>query len=98
MPKSASLSLLVLGPLVLVACSDDTPRYPGAEGKTPPYILKEGCTFSIVEEYSRSSIESPQVSGLPGSSASASISLGDMSITVADCRVTDNPQALPIYE
>jgi hypothetical protein len=85
---------------LLGACSDgdDGPSYPSAQGKTPPYVLKEGCSFAIVEKNSRSSIDSPQVSGMHGASASASISLGDYSITVADCRLVENPQALPVYE
>ena len=82
----------------IAACSEEAPSFPGPEGKAPPYILKQGCTFTIVEEYSRSSIESPKLSGVPGATATASISLGDLSISVADCQVSDNPQTLPIYE
>ena len=83
---------------LLAACSQDPGGFPSAEGKTTPYILKEGCTFSIVEELSRASISSPEVSGMPGATGSASISLGNKSITVSDCRVTANSHSLPIYE
>ena len=83
---------------LLAACSDDPGGFPSAEGKTTPYILKEGCTFAIVEELSRASVSSPEVSGMPGATGSASISLGNKSITVSDCRVTANSHSLPIYE
>jgi len=83
---------------LLAACSEDPGGFPGAEGKTPPYILKDGCTFSIVEQLSRASISSPEVSGMPGATGSAAISLGEKSITVSDCRVTTNSHSLPIYE
>ena len=83
---------------LLAACSEDPGGFPSPEGKTTPYILKESCTFSIVEELSRASISSPEVSGMPGATGSASISLGDKSISVSDCRVTANSHSLPIYE
>lgn len=83
---------------LLTACSEDPGGFPSAEGKATPYILKEGCTFSIVEQLSRASISSPEVSGMPGATGSASISLGNKSITVSDCRVTANSHSLPIYE
>ena len=83
---------------LLAACSGEPGSFPSPEGKTTPYILKEGCTFSIVEELSRASISSPEVSGMPGATGSASISLGDKSINVSDCRVTANSHSLPIYE
>ncbi len=79
-------------------CSTEGSKYPSPEGEEYPYILKEDCTFTIVEELSRASISSPKVSGLPGSSASGSVSLGDHSITVSDCMVIENPGYLPIYE
>ena len=83
---------------LLAACSGDPDGFPSAAGKAPPYILKEGCTFSIVEQLSRASISSPEVSGMPGATGSASISLGAKSITVSDCQVTANSHSLPIYE
>jgi len=90
--------LLAASSLTLAACSDDSSQYPTSEGKPTPYILKEGCRFTIVEEYSRSGVTSPEVSGVPGSTASASISLDEMSITVSDCRLIENSHALPVYE
>lgn len=86
------------GIVLLTGCSEGASEYPTSAGRQPPYILKEGCSFSIVGEHSRSTIESPRVAGLPGTSAAASISFGDKSITVEDCRVTGNPAALPVYE
>ena len=90
--------LPLAGVVLLAGCSEGAPEYPSSAGKQPPYILKEGCSFSIVGEHSRSTIESPRVSGPPGTSAAASVSSGDLSITVADCRVTANPADLPVYE
>jgi hypothetical protein len=82
----------------LFGCSDEGPSYPSAAGKSYPYIHKIGCEFSIVEERSKASISSPKVEGMPGASASASITLGELSITVSNCMVEDNPHGLPIYE
>lgn len=93
-----AMALLTFSSIMISACSSDTPDYPSAEGKPYPYILKEGCSYSIVEELSRSTIDSPRASGMPDSAVSATISLGDMSITVSDCKVIANPYNLPIYE
>jgi hypothetical protein len=82
----------------LFGCSNKGPSYPSAEGKPYPYIHKIGCEFSIVEERSKASISSPKVEGMPGAEASASITLGELSITVSNCMVEDNPHGLPIYE
>lgn len=87
-----SISIFIIG------CSDDSPQYPSPDGMTPPYILKEGCQFSIVEELSRASISSPKLEGLDIATASAGISLGDKSIMVSNCEVTENSHDLPIYE
>ena len=84
--------------ILLAGCSNEAEKYPSPEGKAYPYILKEGCQFSIVNEYSRATIASPEVEGLPGSSASAGISLGDLSVTVSNCKVVENLHGLSIYE
>lgn len=83
--------------VALSGCLAESPDYLSAEGKPTPYILKEDCRFTIVEELSRAGITSPEVTGLPGATGSASISLGGKSITVSDCRVTANSHSLPIY-
>jgi hypothetical protein len=93
-----ALPLLTLVGFLLSACSDESSGFPGADGKPTPYILKEDCTFTIVEELSRAGITSPEVEGLPGATGSASISLGAKSITVSNCKVTENSHSLPIYE
>ncbi len=92
--SSLFYSLLAI-PILIGGCSD---KYPSSEGKTPPYILKTECKFAIVEELSRSSISSPKAKGLPDTWVSASISLGDASITVSNCEVIENTEHLPIYE
>ena len=83
---------------VVVGCSDNSTVYPSAEGKSKPYILKEGCTFSIVKEHSSASVTSPTVTGMAGASAAVSVRVGEISIGVADCKVVENSYALPIYE
>jgi hypothetical protein len=84
--------------LVLSGCSDNTTSYPSAVGKSKPYILKEGCTFSIVKEYGSASVDSPVVSGVAGATASATVSIGDIAIKVSNCMVVENPEGLPIYQ
>ena len=79
-------------------CSDDSSSYPSSEGKVPPYILKTGCTFAIVEELRRNSIGSPKATGVPDTWVSASISLGDYSITVSNCEIVENTGPLSIFE
>lgn len=93
-----ALPLLTLVGFLLAACSDESSGFPSADGKPTPYILKEDCKFTIVEELSRAGITSPEVKGMPGATGSASISLGSKSITVSDCKVTANSHSLPIYE
>jgi len=95
--KTSTL-LVAIALSLLFACAEQSTSFPSSEGKATPYVLKEGCTFSIVEERSKASIDSPTVSGMPGASASGSISLGEKSITVSDCKVIANSHALPIYE
>ena len=84
--------------LSLPGCSGESPGFQSAEGKPTPYVLKEDCKFTIVEELSRAGITSPEVTGMPGATGSASISLGEKSITVSDCTVIANSHSLPIYE
>lgn len=90
--------LLPIAFIILAGCSDDEARYPSPEGMTPPYVLKEDCTFSIVEQLSKASITSPEVEGLDIAAASAGVSLGEKSITVANCKITENSHELPVYE
>ena len=89
--------MAVIGTL-LSGCSAQSPGFETAEGKPTPYILKEDCRFTIVEELSKAGVTSPKVEGMEGATASMSISLGAKSITVSDCAVTQNSHALPIYE
>lgn len=84
--------------IFLTSCSDDTPKFPSPEGMHTPYILKEDCTFSIVEERSKASVSSPKVEGLDIATFSSGASLGDKSITVTNCKITENSHDLPIYE
>lgn len=84
--------------MVLAGCSEEASRFAGAQGKATPYILKEDCNFTIVEELSRAGVTSPKSTGMAEVTASASISLGAKSITVSDCAVTRNSHSLPIYE
>ena len=93
------VTLLIMPSIIwLSGCSDNSTSYPSPEGQPVPYILKEGCKFTIVEELSKASVSSPTVTGMEGATASASISLGDKSITVSNCAVADNSHSLPIYE
>ena len=95
MIKTTTLIIFVA---VLSAGCSDQPSYPSSEGKSMPYILKEGCKFTIVEELSKASITSPTVTGADNSTVSMEISLGDKSITLSDCRVIENSHNLPVYE
>jgi hypothetical protein len=88
----------VLVAVLLCGCSDGGEGYPSSEGMPYPYILKTGCDFAIVEELSRSTISSPVATGMPDTWVTASISLGDHSISVSNCEVVENPASLPIYE
>lgn len=90
--------LMAVSIMLFSGCSENSQSYPSPEGKSIPYILKEGCKFTIVEELSKASVSSPTVTGLEGATASASISLGDKSITVSNCAVEENSHSLPIYE
>ena len=82
--------------LTMPACTGET--YASAADKSPPYIHKEGCTFSIVGENGRSSITSLEVTGAPEEAFSASISFGEYSITVSACALVENSHGLPVYE
>ena len=84
--------------MVLTGCSEEASRFASAQGKATPYILKEDCKFTIVEELSRAGVTSPKATGMAGATASSSISLGAKSIAVSDCAVTRNSHSLPIYE
>ena len=84
--------------LLLIGCSDESAHYPSSRGMSPPYILKEDCTFSIIEERSKASVTSPTVKGAESSTAIVGASLGDKSIKVQDCEVIENSHGLPIYE
>ena len=90
--------LMVPSIIWLSGCSDNSLSYPSPEGESVPYILKDGCKFTIVEELSKASVSSPTVTGMEGATASASISLGGKSITVSNCEVAENSHSLPIYE
>jgi hypothetical protein len=90
--------LLAIAAAALCGCSAQSPGFESAEGKPTPYILKDGCRFTIVEELSRAGITSPEVTGMDGARASLSITLGAKSITLSDCTVTQNSHSLPIYE
>ena len=82
----------------VAGCSDGSQSYPKSEGKSPPYILKEGCKFKIVDELGSASITSAKATGVDDSEVSASISFNDMSISVSDCKVINNSHSLQIYE
>jgi len=79
-------------------CGGGRSSYASAEGASPPYVLKEGCKFSIIGENGRSSIDSMKVTGAPEEAFSMSISLGDYSITVSNCTIVGNSHGLPVYE
>jgi len=78
------------------ACSGEHAYPPLPDGKQPPYVLHDNCSFTIISENGSARIDSPEFSG-PGASGSASIMHGDLEIEVADCRVIRNPAGLGIY-
>ena len=83
---------------LMTACSGESADYPAVSGMSPPYVLKEGCKFTIVEELSRTSVTSPEVSGADASSVSAEISLEGKTIAVSDCQIIENSHNLPVYK
>ena len=94
-------SIIYLLPVISVfisGCSDDSSKFPSAEGKAFPYILKEDCKFTIVEELSKASVTSPIVTGADNEIVSMGTSVGDKSIMVSNCIVIENSHGLPIYE
>ena len=95
MIKTTTLIIFVA---VLSAGCSDQPSYSSSEGKSVPYILKEGCKFTIVEELSKASMTSPTVTGVDSSTVTMEISLGNKSVTLSDCLVVKNSHNLPIYE
>ena len=90
-------TLIIFTSVLFSGCSNE-PSYPSSEGMQTPYILKEGCKFTITEELSKASITSPTVTGIDEESVSMGISLGDKSINVSNCNVIENSHNLPIYE
>ena len=97
-PMRHQITFVLLLLSLLVGCGDNEQQFQSSEGKPYPYILKEGCTFTITEELSKAGVDSPKVSGAPIMTASATASLGELSITVSDCKVIENASGLPIYE
>ena len=94
MIKKASLflgSLLLL--LLFVGCSKSSSTVALPD---PPYILKEGCTFTIVHENGSLSVESPKVSGM--ATGSGSVTDGVYTLEVANCEVVSCSHPLSIYE
>lgn len=94
MIKKASLflgSLLLL--LLFVGCSKSSSTVVLPD---PPYILKEGCTFTIVHENGSLSVESPKVSGM--ATGSGSVTDGVYTLEVANCEVVSCSHPLSIYE
>ena len=92
-----TVTLLIYLIVLLTGCSDSS-KYSSSKGMPKPYILKEGCKFTIVDELSKSGVTSPTVKGMEGATASLSISLEGKSITVSNCELTENSHGLPIYE
>jgi hypothetical protein len=90
-----SLSLSVLLVTAISGCSgkggSDSAPLPD-----PPYILKEGCTFTIVHENGSLSVDSPKVSGL--ATGSGSVTDGVYTLEVANCEVVSCSHPLTIYE
>lgn len=62
----------------------------------PPYILKEGCTFTIVHENGSVSVDSPRITG--PATGSASVTDGVYMLEVADCEVVSCSHVLGVYE
>lgn len=90
--------ITVLGILSFSGCSNDAPQYPSAAGAELPYILKEGCKFTIHSDQGSAGVTSTSSSDNPAVTMSMSVSLGDMEIAVANCEVVENSHDLPIYE
>ncbi len=94
--------VFVLGTVwFLAACSDtagEAASYPKYSGESEPYILKEGCTFTIVLAEGTASVKSEVTGGAGLVSASGSVTMGTYSIEVSECDVIGNPSLLPVYE
>ena len=83
--------------LVLAGCTGKGDQSTRVEDlPEPPYILKEGCTFTIVHENGSVSVDSPRITG--PATGSASVTDGVYTLEVADCEVVSCSHALGIFE
>ncbi|MCH8500016.1 MAG: hypothetical protein LAT63_16195 [Marinobacter sp.] len=61
--------------------------------RVPPYVLQEGCTFTLqVSEYDSTSTTIEKGNTM----VSLTLSMGGYQVKVSDCRVVENPQNLPV--
>jgi len=63
-------------------------------GYTKPYILKQGCTFTLYTDYGTSTATSSSSGGW----SSSTITSGGIQIVIQNCVITSNPQNVPVYE
>ncbi len=63
-------------------------------GYAKPYILKQGCTFTLYTDYGTSTATSSSSGGW----SSSSITSGGIQVVIQNCVITSNPQNVPVYE
>ena len=97
-PTQIALPLLACAGLLLSGCTDKAVSFESPGGKPKPYVLKEACKYSIIEEHSQTSIISPMIKKGNVASTPETISLGGKSITVSNCQIIANSNSLPVYE
>ncbi|OOZ40516.1 hypothetical protein BOW53_07320 [Solemya pervernicosa gill symbiont] len=89
---------LMVATLLLTACSSETTSSTPVEERMIPHVFQEGCKFTIVTDSGTAATTSPINNSSPGVTVSASVSIGEYEIEVADCEVISNPAYLPLYE
>lgn len=74
----------------LAACGGGEP-----EVRTPPYVLKKGCEFSLELGGGNSTATTIEKGN---TMVTLTLSMGGYQVGVSDCQVVDNPDELPVYE
>lgn len=64
-------------------------------GYDKPYMLKKGCTFTIVTETGTSETTSD---ASPGATSYSTIQINDILIVIENCVITQNNKNIPVYE
>lgn len=84
-PVTAAIAVALLSS----ACGRQAP-----ETRTPPYIVQEGCQFTLFASADNSSSTTVEAGN---TMITMHLSMGPHRVSISDCRVVDNPAGLPLY-